>query len=73
MRSATSVSPQAEPGTHWNTSSYSGHANNCLEHGVLPGARQAVRDTKDPTRKTTLVFPAPAWHAFLNALGGEAI
>ncbi|UBI39135.1 MULTISPECIES: DUF397 domain-containing protein [Streptomyces] len=57
----------------WRTSTYTGRDNNCLEHGVLNGAEQAVRDTMDPARKTTLTFPAPAWQAFLNAVAGAVI
>ncbi|MEU5127008.1 DUF397 domain-containing protein [Streptomyces mobaraensis] len=73
MRSTTSIPLPAKARPRWSTSTYSGQANNCLEHGLLPGARQAVRDTKDPARKTTLTFPAPAWQAFLNALSGDRI
>ncbi|MER5780951.1 DUF397 domain-containing protein [Streptomyces mobaraensis] len=57
----------------WRTSTYTGRDNNCVEFGVHPLGRWAVRDTKDPARKTTLTFPAPAWQAFLNALSGEGI
>lgn len=67
---AWSCPPQSGP---WRTSTYTGRDNNCVEFGVLPLGRRAVRDTKDPARKTTLTFPAPAWQAFLNALSGDRI
>ncbi|KAB7849272.1 DUF397 domain-containing protein [Streptomyces mobaraensis] len=73
MRPTTSILFPAEAGKRWSTSSYSGQANNCLEHGVLSGARQAVRDTKDPDRRTTLTFPASSWQPFLEAIAREML
>lgn len=51
----------------WHKSSYSGTANNCVEHGILPTGRQAVRDTKDRARGA-LLFEASAWQAFVAAV-----
>ncbi|MBI0319389.1 DUF397 domain-containing protein [Streptomyces javensis] len=48
-------------------SSYSGSANNCVEHGILPTGRQAVRDTKDRERGA-LLFEPSAWQAFVDAV-----
>ncbi|MBC2873920.1 MULTISPECIES: DUF397 domain-containing protein [Streptomyces] len=73
MRPIPSTPARIKAETRWNTSSYSGHANNCLEHGVLNGAKQAVRDTKDPVRRTTLTFPAGSWQAFLEAIARETL
>lgn len=50
----------------WHTSSYTGPDNNCVEHAELRSSRQAIRDTKDLTRRTTLLFTATAWQAFIN-------
>ncbi|WP_372405984.1 DUF397 domain-containing protein [Streptomyces luteireticuli] len=55
----------------WHTSSYSGEDNNCIEHALLMGSRQAIRDTKDPARRTTLLFTSTAWQAFVDAQKGR--
>ncbi|MER5780952.1 DUF397 domain-containing protein [Streptomyces mobaraensis] len=68
-----SIPDRPVAGTHWTTSSHSGRENNCLEHGVLAHARQAVRDTKDPHRRTTLTFPASSWQPFLEAIARETL
>ncbi|MBV6697611.1 DUF397 domain-containing protein [Kitasatospora aureofaciens] len=51
--------------TAWRKSSYSG--GNCIE--VAPGFPGVVpvRDSKDPSGPA-LVFPAPAWEAFVAAV-----
>ncbi|WP_082206590.1 DUF397 domain-containing protein [Nocardiopsis sp. SBT366] len=50
-------------------SSYSGHAQNCVEVASLPcGA--AVRDSKRPDAGH-LPFPASEWTGFLSAAIGE--
>ncbi|MGY0062003.1 DUF397 domain-containing protein [Streptomyces sp. LZ34] len=51
----------------WHKSSYSGTANNCVERGILPTGRQAVRDTKDRARGA-LRFEPSAWQAFVDAV-----
>ncbi|WP_171162118.1 DUF397 domain-containing protein [Streptomyces sp. I05A-00742] len=52
----------------WHTSSYSGRDNNCLEHTTLSTSVHAVRDTKDPDRRTTLTFTAATWQAFVDVI-----
>ncbi len=37
----------------------------CVEVGQLPGGAVAVRDSKDPERRTSLVFTGDEWTAFL--------
>ncbi|ADI10415.1 hypothetical protein SBI_07295 [Streptomyces bingchenggensis BCW-1] len=54
-------------GAMWHKSSYSGSANNCVERGILPTGRQAVRDTKDRALGA-LLFKASAWQAFVDAV-----
>jgi uncharacterized protein DUF397 len=54
-------------GATWHKSSYSGSDNNCVERGILPTCRQAVRDTKDRARGA-LLFEASAWQAFVDAV-----
>ncbi|MFI1848832.1 MULTISPECIES: DUF397 domain-containing protein [Streptomyces] len=51
----------------WHKSSYSGSANNCVERGILPTGRQAVRDTKDRDLGA-LLFEPSAWQAFVDAV-----
>lgn len=51
----------------WHKSSYSGSDNGCVERGILPTGRQAVRDTKDRARGA-LLFEASAWQAFVDAV-----
>ncbi|MFC5666628.1 DUF397 domain-containing protein [Kitasatospora misakiensis] len=55
---------------HWRKSSYSGNGGNCVEiapdfPGLVP-----VRDSKDP-EGPALVFPTPAWRAFLTAVQAD--
>ncbi|MEU1283909.1 DUF397 domain-containing protein [Kitasatospora sp. NPDC005856] len=53
----------------WRKSSHSaGDAGECIEAalGFLPGA-VPVRDSKDPSGPV-LVFPGPAWTAFVEAV-----
>jgi hypothetical protein len=59
-------------GAAWHTSSYSGAANNCVEHAHLTTGHHAVRDTKDRTRGT-LLLTAPAWQDFLTAVREGAL
>ncbi|MCA1221549.1 DUF397 domain-containing protein [Streptomyces sp. 8L] len=59
-------------GVEWHKSTYSGNANNCVERGVLRSGRQAVRDTKDRALGA-MVFPGPAWQAFVDAVGGARV
>lgn len=54
-------------GAKWHKSGYSGSDNNCVERGILPTGRQAVRDTKDRERGA-LLFESSAWQAFVNAV-----
>ena len=62
--------PDASVLPMWRKSSYSGGSSGeCLE--VTPTALPThipVRDSKNPTGPA-LVFPAPAWRAFLTSLG----
>ena len=37
----------------------------CVEVGSLPGGSVAVRDAKDPERRSSLVFTADEWSAFV--------
>jgi hypothetical protein len=54
----------------WHKSSYSGgYPSDCVETAPL-ATGIAVRDSKNPTGPV-LVFPAPAWRAFLTAVSGE--
>jgi hypothetical protein len=55
------------PGVAWRRSSHSTAANNCVEAGVLPSGRVAVRDSKNVTGPA-LVFPPEAWGSFVQAL-----
>ena len=44
----------------------------CVEVGQVPGGSVTVRDTKDPERRTSLVFTRDEWHAFvLGVKAGE--
>jgi Domain of unknown function (DUF397) len=55
----------------WRRSSYSGgNGGNCVEVAVLPDARRAVRDSKDPDGGA-LVFGTGAWMAFIGSLKGR--
>ncbi|MGC9538418.1 DUF397 domain-containing protein [Streptomyces sp. UG1] len=57
-------------GARWRKSSYSnGDGGNCLEvadevPGLIP-----VRDSKLASDSPVLLIPAPAWTAFIGALG----
>jgi hypothetical protein len=37
----------------------------CVEVGQLPGGPVAVRDSKDPERRTALQFSVEEWSAFV--------
>ncbi|CDR10032.1 DUF397 domain-containing protein [Streptomyces iranensis] len=54
-------------GATWHKSTYSGNSGGCVERGILPTGRQAVRDTKDRERGALLFGPS-AWQAFVNAV-----
>lgn len=44
----------------------------CVEIGQVPGGSVTVRDTKDPDRRTALVFTREEWAAFvLGVKAGE--
>ncbi|MFC5719154.1 DUF397 domain-containing protein [Streptomyces gamaensis] len=64
----STVAPYADRAWGWRTSRYSGGQGNCLEHGRLCGGQQAIRDTKDPERRTTLRFASDAWETFIRAV-----
>jgi hypothetical protein len=54
----------------WRKSSYSGgNGGNCVEVAVLPDARRAVRDSKDPDGGA-LVFDTGDWVAFIKSVRG---
>jgi uncharacterized protein DUF397 len=54
----------------WHKSSYSGgNGGECVEVAVLPDARRAVRDSKDPDGGT-LVFDTSDWLAFIKRIQG---
>ncbi|NGO69868.1 DUF397 domain-containing protein [Streptomyces boncukensis] len=53
---------------HWQRSSYSTGANNCVETGRRADGRLAVRDSKDIGRGV-LLFRSGAWTSFLAAVG----
>ncbi len=40
----------------------------CVEVGQLPDGVVAVRDSKDPRRRTSLVFTPEEWTAFLGGV-----
>jgi hypothetical protein len=70
MKCSEHTIPDASVLTSWRKSSYSGgDSGDCLE--VTPTALPThipVRDSKNPTGPA-LVFTAPAWQAFINAVG----
>ncbi|MCP2341936.1 DUF397 domain-containing protein [Actinomadura rupiterrae] len=49
----------------WTKSSHSGSGDQCVEVAALPGARRAVRDSKDP-RGPALLLASAQWHAMLD-------
>jgi Domain of unknown function (DUF397) len=54
----------------WRKSSYSGgNGGDCVEVAVLPDARHAVRDSKDPDGGA-LVFGTGEWLAFIERMKG---
>jgi hypothetical protein len=54
----------------WRKSSYSGgNGGECVEVAVLPDARRAVRDSKDPDGGA-LVFNTSDWVAFIKSVRG---
>jgi hypothetical protein len=54
----------------WRKSSYSGgNGGECVEVAVLPDARRAVRDSKDPDGPV-LVFDTGDWLAFIRKIRG---
>ncbi|MFF5564819.1 DUF397 domain-containing protein [Streptomyces sp. NPDC012623] len=56
-------------GVKWFKSSYSNdHVGDCVEGARLADGAMAVRDSKHP-QGPAFVFPAPAWTAFVAALG----
>ncbi|MFF4078318.1 DUF397 domain-containing protein [Streptomyces sp. NPDC001777] len=59
---------------HWFRSSYSNNqGGQCVEGARLGGAQMAVRDSKAP-ELGVCVFPAAAWHAFVDGIrGGDTV
>jgi hypothetical protein len=52
----------------WRKSSYSGgNGGDCVEVAMLPDARRAVRDSKDPGGGA-LVFDTGDWVAFIERM-----
>ncbi|MEW2399874.1 DUF397 domain-containing protein [Streptomyces sp. NPDC046862] len=70
MKRSEHTIPDASALSAWRKSTYSGgDSGDCLE--VTPTALPAhipVRDSKNPTGPA-LVFPTPAWQAFVTSLG----
>jgi hypothetical protein len=55
----------------YRISSFCSHGD-CVEVGQLPEGSVTVRDTKDPDRRTELVFTRDEWAAFvLGVKAGE--
>ncbi|MEU9706552.1 DUF397 domain-containing protein [Streptomyces sp. NPDC047981] len=73
MRHGNTSIPDASVLPAWRKSSYSGgESGACLE--VNDAARPThvpVRDSKNPTGPA-LLFPAPAWAAFVDGVKGSA-
>lgn len=59
-------------GVAWRRSSHSTAANNCVEAGVLPSGRVAVRDSKDVSGPA-LLFPPGVWASFVHALAEDSL
>lgn len=53
----------------WVKSSHSGSGDQCVEVAALPGARHAVRDSKDPDGPALLLAPTD-WRAMLDGVAG---
>ncbi|MGK5630926.1 DUF397 domain-containing protein [Streptomyces sp. URMC 123] len=51
----------------WQRSSFSTGMNNCVETAPFGSGTLAVRDSKNPAGPA-LLFPRPAWAAFLAAV-----
>jgi len=57
-------------GATWRKSSFSGgNGGDCVEVAVLPDARRAVRDSKDPDGGA-VVFDSGEWNAFIKRMKG---
>lgn len=55
----------------FRTSSFC-NLGDCVEVGRAPDGSTIVRDTKDPERRTSLVFTEGEWSAFVAGVkGGE--
>ncbi|TLS40385.1 DUF397 domain-containing protein [Streptomyces montanus] len=71
MKRSEHTIPDTSVLSAWRKSTYSGDSGgNCLE--VNDAARPShipVRDSKNPTGPA-IVFSAPAWQAFVGAVGG---
>ncbi|MBA2806742.1 DUF397 domain-containing protein [Streptomyces sp. KM273126] len=70
MKRSEHTIPDASALNAWRKSSYSGGSGgSCLEvtDAALP-THLPVRDSKNPSGPA-LVFPAPAWQAFVTSLG----
>ncbi|MEV6978822.1 DUF397 domain-containing protein [Kitasatospora sp. NPDC093806] len=57
----------ASAAPHWRKSSHSNNGGECVEVATNLPTAVPVRDSKDPDGPA-LLFPAPAWRAFLAAL-----
>lgn len=58
-------------GLTWRKSSHSGDGQECVEIGVLPDRRVAVRDSKHPD-DAVLIYTRAEWSAFIaGAKAGE--
>ncbi|WP_247597706.1 DUF397 domain-containing protein [Streptomyces sp. RKND-216] len=61
------------PNLHWRKSSYSNQdGGNCVEVADGHPTHTPVRDSKSPATGT-LLFPAPAWQAFLTTLRRQTV
>lgn len=52
----------------WHKASYSTGQAECIEQGLLPDGRPAVRDTKQEGTGPVLAFGRAQWAAFLKSV-----
>lgn len=50
----------------WHTSSYSGEGKDCLDKGIFPNGKVAVRDTKHRGTGPVLSIGPAAWASFVR-------
>ncbi|MEU7111141.1 DUF397 domain-containing protein [Streptomyces sp. NPDC046182] len=74
MHHSSTSTPDASVVPGWRKSSYSGgDSGNCLEvNDAACPAHVPVRDSKNPTGPA-LLFPAPAWTAFVEGVKGPSL